>query len=354
MIGASPLLSALFHDEPTIEAINAIGLDFNAVGNHEFDEGVAELLRMQDGGCHPVDGCLDDDDFTRRRVPLPRRQRQWQEERQAGVPGLQDQGLRRRQGRLHRHDARGHAAIVSPSGISQPATSSDEADTVNALIPRAASSAASRRSSCWCTRAARQTGVPVADINGCTGISGPIVDIVNRIDAAVDVVISGHTHQPYNCNDRRQAGHERVLVRPPGDQDRPDASIARTRDVVRQGRRQPHRHARRAAGSGADRPDRASTTRSRRRSPTASSAAITADITRTQQRGRRVGARRRDRRRAAGCDRKPRLRRGSRRVHESGWHPRRPHVRRQSPPARATATSPTARPSPCSRSATRW
>src|SRR5688572_6564230 len=63
LIGASPLLSALFHDEPTIEAFNQIGLDFNAVGNHEFDEGVTELLRMQNGGCHPVDGCLDGDGF---------------------------------------------------------------------------------------------------------------------------------------------------------------------------------------------------------------------------------------------------------------------------------------------------
>ncbi|MGE5776638.1 MAG: metallophosphoesterase, partial [Chloroflexota bacterium] len=63
LIGASPLLSALFHDEPTIEAFNKIGLDFNAVGNHEFDEGVDELLRMQRGGCHPEDGCLDGDDF---------------------------------------------------------------------------------------------------------------------------------------------------------------------------------------------------------------------------------------------------------------------------------------------------
>src|SRR5215203_4166656 len=64
LIGASPLLSALFHDEPTIEAFNAIGLDFNAVGNHEFDEGWHELIRMQEGGCHPVDGCQDGDDFA--------------------------------------------------------------------------------------------------------------------------------------------------------------------------------------------------------------------------------------------------------------------------------------------------
>jgi 5'-nucleotidase len=61
MIGANPLLSALFHDEPTIEAFNMMGLDYNAVGNHEFDEGAAELMRMAEGGCHPVDGCLDGD-----------------------------------------------------------------------------------------------------------------------------------------------------------------------------------------------------------------------------------------------------------------------------------------------------
>ena len=53
MIGASPLISAFFHDEGTIETMNRLGLDFNAVGNHEFDEGKDELLRMQNGGCHP-------------------------------------------------------------------------------------------------------------------------------------------------------------------------------------------------------------------------------------------------------------------------------------------------------------
>ena len=56
-IGASPLLSAAFHDEPTIEALNLLGLDVSSVGNHEFDEGVDELLRIQNGGCHPTDGC---------------------------------------------------------------------------------------------------------------------------------------------------------------------------------------------------------------------------------------------------------------------------------------------------------
>ena len=57
LIGASPFLSAMFHDEPTVEALSMMGLNISAVGNHEFDEGKDELLRMQHGGCHPVDQC---------------------------------------------------------------------------------------------------------------------------------------------------------------------------------------------------------------------------------------------------------------------------------------------------------
>src|SRR5258706_13686422 len=57
LIGASPFLSAMFHDEPTIESMSMMGLEISSVGNHEFDEGKDELLRMQQGGCHPVDKC---------------------------------------------------------------------------------------------------------------------------------------------------------------------------------------------------------------------------------------------------------------------------------------------------------
>jgi 5'-nucleotidase len=64
LIGASPFLSAMFHDEPTIESLSMMGLDISAVGNHEFDEGKDELLRMQNGGCHPVDKCQGPRPFT--------------------------------------------------------------------------------------------------------------------------------------------------------------------------------------------------------------------------------------------------------------------------------------------------
>ena len=58
-IDASPLISSLFNDEPAIETLNRIGLEFNAVGNHEFDKGSAELLRLQNGGCRVVNGVQD-------------------------------------------------------------------------------------------------------------------------------------------------------------------------------------------------------------------------------------------------------------------------------------------------------
>ncbi|MFE2936250.1 metallophosphoesterase [Streptomyces sp. NPDC059278] len=60
MIGGSPLISALFHDEPTVDALEELGLGVTSVGNHEFDEGPAELRRMVDDGCHPEDGCAPD------------------------------------------------------------------------------------------------------------------------------------------------------------------------------------------------------------------------------------------------------------------------------------------------------
>src|SRR4030081_640034 len=64
LIGASPLLSAMFHDEPTIESLSMMGLEISSVGNHEFDEGKDELLRMQNGGCHPVDKCQGPHPFS--------------------------------------------------------------------------------------------------------------------------------------------------------------------------------------------------------------------------------------------------------------------------------------------------
>ena len=196
LIGASPLLSALFHDEPTIEAMNKIGLDLNAVGNHEFDEGAAELLRMQRGGCHPVDGCQDGTGF-----------------RGAKFRFLAANVVRESTGRtLFRPYAirkfngikvgfigmtlEGTPDIVSPSGVAG-LDFLDEAETAN----RYAQKLRRRHGVRAIVVLLHEGGVQSqpGGINDCNGISGAIVDIVNRTTKAVDLFVTGHTHQPYNC-----------------------------------------------------------------------------------------------------------------------------------------------------------
>jgi len=196
MIGASPLLSALFHDEPTIEAFNLIGLDFNAVGNHEFDEGVAELIRMQEGGCHPLDGCLDNDDFTGAEFRFLAANVKWKKNGKTVFPAYKTRAFEGVRVAFIGMTLEGTPSIVSPSGISQ-LRFEDEAATVNALIPELKQRGV-EAIVVVIHEGATQTATP-SGINNCSGISGPIVDIVNRMSDAVDVVITGHTHQPYNC-----------------------------------------------------------------------------------------------------------------------------------------------------------
>jgi 5'-nucleotidase len=195
LIGASPLLSALFHDEPTIEAMNKIGLDLNAVGNHEFDEGAAELLRMQRGGCHPVDGCLDGNGFRgadfrflaanvvgeRGRTIFPAYSIKKFDGIKVGFIGMTLEGT---------------PNIVSPSGVAG-LEFLDEADTAN----RYAKVLRRRHGVRAIVVLLHEGGVQSepGGINDCNGISGPIVDIVDRTTSQVDLFVTGHTHSAYNC-----------------------------------------------------------------------------------------------------------------------------------------------------------
>jgi 5'-nucleotidase len=193
LIGASPFLSALFHDEPTIEALSMMGLEVASVGNHEFDEGKEELLRMQNGGCHPTDGCQGPHRFlgakfrylaastiektTGKTVFPPYAIRQFE-----GIP-VAFIGL----------TLKGTPNLVSPVGVAG-LEFRDEADTVNALVPELKARGVEA-----IVVLIHEGGFPAGDYNECPGISGPIVDIVKKFDRAVDVVISGHTHQAYVC-----------------------------------------------------------------------------------------------------------------------------------------------------------
>ncbi len=194
LIGASPLLSALFHDEPTIEAMNQIGLDINAVGNHEFDEGTDELLRMQNGGCHPVDGCLDGDGFAGADFQFLAANVVSKTSGQTLFPKYTIRNFNGAKVAFIGMTLQGTPDIVSPAGIAG-FNFLDEADTVNALIPELVAQDVGA-----VVVLVHEGGQPTAlNINGCSGVSGPIVDIVSRLDDRVDLVVSGHTHQPYSC-----------------------------------------------------------------------------------------------------------------------------------------------------------
>jgi 5'-nucleotidase len=192
LIGASPLVSALFHDEPTIEAMNEVGLDINAVGNHEFDEGSSELLRMQFGGCHPLDGCQDGNGFAGAsfeflaanvatggdRTLFPAYSIREFEGVKIAFIGMTLQGT---------------PEIVTPTGVAG-LEFRDEVETVNALVPELQAQGVYA-----IIVVLHEGGVPTGLYNECPGISGPIVAIVEGVDDEVDAFITGHTHQAYDC-----------------------------------------------------------------------------------------------------------------------------------------------------------
>ena len=193
LIGASPFLSAMFHDEPTIEALSMMGLNISAVGNHEFDEGKDELLRMQNGGCHPIDNCQGPHPFLGAKF---RYLAASTFEKSSGKTVFPPYEIREFEGipvAFIGLTLKGTPNLVSPVGIAG-LEFRDEADTVNALIPELKARGVEA-----IVVLIHEGGLPTGDYNECPGISGPIVDIVKKFDKAVDVVITGHTHRAYVC-----------------------------------------------------------------------------------------------------------------------------------------------------------
>ncbi len=195
LIGASPLISALFHDEPTIEAANLFGLDVNAVGNHEFDEGSAELLRMQNGGSHPVDGDLDGDGFAGADFQFLAANVVVDATGKTLFPAYEIRTFQGVRVAFIGLTLEGTPSIVTPSGVAG-LTFQDEADAINAAV--AELQKIQVESIVVLIHEGGFQSVP-GNEDGCTGISGPILDIVDRTSDEVDLFISGHTHQPYVC-----------------------------------------------------------------------------------------------------------------------------------------------------------
>jgi len=194
IIGASPLVSALFHDEPTIEVMNQLGLAYNAVGNHEFDKGTAELLRMQSGGCSPVDGCVDG-------TPFPGASFQFlaanvlvaQEPIKTLFPSYAVHEVGGAKIGFIGMTLEGTPGIVTPAGVAG-LTFVDEVERANAVVPELTALGVEA-----IVVLIHEGGYQAGTFDECVGISGAIVDIATNLSDKVDLVVSGHTHQAYNC-----------------------------------------------------------------------------------------------------------------------------------------------------------
>lgn len=194
LIGASPFLSAMFHDEPTIESLSLMGMEVASVGNHEFDEGKIELLRMQNGGCHPTDGCQGPHPFLGAKF---RYLAASTFDKTTGATLFPPYTIKTFDGipvAFIGLTLKNTPRLVSPIGVTD-LEFRDEADTVNALVPELKANGIEA-----IVVLIHEGGFPTGDYNECPGISGPILDIVKTFDKAVDIVVSGHTHQAYTCN----------------------------------------------------------------------------------------------------------------------------------------------------------
>ncbi|MEU5942090.1 bifunctional metallophosphatase/5'-nucleotidase [Micromonospora sp. NPDC047548] len=195
LIGASPLLSAAFHDEPAVEALTMAGLDFASVGNHEFDEGANELLRIQNGGCHPVDGCADGTPYKGAGFKYLSANAF---KTATGQPLLPPYAVKKVDGvkvGFIGMTLEGTPQIVSQEGVAG-LTFADEAETANKYA-RILQAQGVQSIVVLLHEGGQQEAT--GGINDCKGFTGPIVDIANRMDPSIDVVVSGHTHQAYNC-----------------------------------------------------------------------------------------------------------------------------------------------------------
>ncbi|MFJ4692730.1 bifunctional metallophosphatase/5'-nucleotidase [Streptomyces sp. NPDC088766] len=214
MVGASPLISGLFHDEPTIEALNKLDLDVTSVGNHEFDEGAKELARLQKGGCHPTDGCYTDEEFGGADFPYlaanvlneksgkPILKPYWVWKKKDVKIGFIGVTLENTPG------------IVSAEGV-KGLKFKDEVETINKYAKEL-----QRQGVRSIVALIHEGGLPAStsynydcDSPGAgDGISGPIVDIAKNVSPSVDALVTGHTHAAYACTINDPAGKPRTVT----------------------------------------------------------------------------------------------------------------------------------------------
>ncbi|WP_399087301.1 bifunctional metallophosphatase/5'-nucleotidase [Streptomyces sp. BBFR2] len=215
MVGASPLLSGLFHDEPTIEAMNKLGLDVTSVGNHEFDEGRAELTRLQQGGCHPKDGCFEKGK-TFKGAAFPYLTANVTDDK-TGKPLLKPYTVWKHKGvriGFIGVTLKGTPDIVNADGV-KGLTFHDEVATIDKYAK-----ILDKQGVKSVVALIHEGGMPAStsynydcDSPGPgDGISGPITTIAKKVTPKVDALVTGHTHQAYVCTLPDPSGKPRTVT----------------------------------------------------------------------------------------------------------------------------------------------
>lgn len=207
MVGASPLLSAAFHDEPTVEALNDLGLEATSVGNHEFDEGYKELQRLQNGGCIDDGAGADnqnscpDGTFTGAKYQYLAANVVEKTTGKTILPPYWVKSFNGAKIGFIGMTLKDTPSIVTASGVAG-LQFDDEVTTANALVP-----VLKKQGVNAIVVLVHQGGMPPANTpydytckgGGSLSADSPIIPIVKNLDPAIDMVISGHTHQPYVC-----------------------------------------------------------------------------------------------------------------------------------------------------------
>ncbi|HAT29400.1 MAG TPA: bifunctional metallophosphatase/5'-nucleotidase, partial [Janthinobacterium sp.] len=198
LVGASPAMSAMWADEPSITAMDLLGLSASAVGNHEFDQGRQELLRKQNGGCvspRPDKACKFTPDFAGARFHYLAANVRAQAGGQPLLPAYRIVTAHGIKVGIIGAVLKDIAPVALASGIAG-LDFGDEADAINAVLPQLR---------------AQGVGVFVVLIHqgghtsdyfdepDCSHLQGPIVDVVKRLDPAIRLIVSGHTHKGYTC-----------------------------------------------------------------------------------------------------------------------------------------------------------
>jgi len=207
LIGGSPFLSGIFHDEPSVESLNLMGLDVSSVGNHEFDEGTDELMRMQNGGCRDDDGCYFPNE------PYPGADFPWLAanvtKKDGGgtlLPGTFVKNIAGIKVGFIGMTLQETPTLVSPGGVDS-VEFQDEVETANASAEELRADGVEA-----IVVLIHEGGMQTGEYSQCEGISGPIVDIVNGFEPSIDMVVTGHTHQPYVCDIPDIEGDSRLVT----------------------------------------------------------------------------------------------------------------------------------------------